>query len=300
MAEKLSDLERWLQQMQGEGARESSGQFTLDAGNRLERYGKMLSLNPSLAWLQLTQRAHQQQARSIELRLTRDCVEWVARGLKSDTGWFERLSQVSGDDTTLLLLHATNPRALEFSWRCRQSSWDWKWPGPQVHKSGPPQPESEGDLSVRLSAPLTPVLRRDLVSEFTARTHFAPIRMVIDGRPHPSRLDLTSAPSRAFGVAVDLIRSGSQPEVDYFAVVPPALHQPRMILVNSAMAPVQSRGSGEKLAPHQVACYHLHHPDLAHQIEHKRESNIDIGRFGLRGSARFLAPERRWVSLRTL
>ncbi len=92
MIEKLSDLERWLQHMQTEGERDSSGRFTVDVGNRLERYRTMLGLNPSLPWLLLTQWAHRHKASSIVLRVTRDEVHWVARGLSSAGDWAERLT----------------------------------------------------------------------------------------------------------------------------------------------------------------------------------------------------------------
>ena len=294
MAEKLSELERWLQHMQTEGERDSSGRFTVDAGNRLERYRTMLGLNPSLPWLQLTQWAHRHKASAITLRVTRDEIHWMAHGLSDPGDWGERLTS-QAEDPLLLLLHAVAPEAIRFVWMSGDQGWTWSWPGDgaiQSHSS-----TGNGDLMVSLRVQLTPVRRRDLISEFTARTHFAPIPMHIDGRPHPSRLDLTSAGSRSFGVAVDLVSQFTQDEQDYFAAVPPAFHQARMTLVNAKMAgPGPSSGADQESGP-QVACYHLHHDDLGYDVESDRSSHIDLGKAGLKNSLAFLAPARSWVNL---
>lgn len=293
MAEKLSDLERWLQHMQGEGERESSGQFTVDAGSRLDRYRTLLSLNPSLPWLQLTQWAHRQRAVAIEFRVLRDAVEWVARGLQTDENWPERLAQVRGEDGLMLLMHASQPRSIQFVWTHRKSGWDWAWPGsPEVRKRDA-DGGVMGEMLVRLELNLTPTQRRDLLSEFTARTHFAPIPIRIDGRPHPSRLDLTSAQSRSFGVAADLISARSQSGGDYFAAVPPAAHEARLTLVNAARATSLHQEPGE-VPPGKVACYHLHHPELSAATCSKQEVSIDLGNLGLRDSVDFLDAPRRW------
>lgn len=275
MAEKLSDLERWLEQMQTEGERESSGRFTVDAGNRLERYRTMLGLNPSLPWLQLTQWAHRHKATGIVFTVTRDEVRWVARGLSAAGDWGERLMS-QAEDTLMLLLHAVAPESIHFQWSNGPHGWSWDWPQPaQIEE----KPSSEsGTLSVRLRVQLTPVRRRDLIGEFTARTHFAPIPMHIDGRPHPSRLDLTSSKSRAFGVAADVIRA----DQDYFAAVPPAFHEARLTLVNARMVGPAPPTEGRP-EPGQVACYHMH---LESDVD--RHGNIDPA---------FLAPARPWVNL---
>ncbi|MBX3167610.1 MAG: hypothetical protein KF760_09365 [Candidatus Eremiobacteraeota bacterium] len=293
MAEKLSDLERWLQQMQGEGERDSSGHFTVDAGSRLDRYRSLLELNPSLPWLQLTQWAHRQRAVAIEFRVLRDAVEWVARGLQSDEDWCERLGQVSGEDSLLLLLHAWKPQAMQFVWTHRKAGWAWAWPGPAQVQTRAVEDSVQGEMVVRLQISLTPTQRRDLLSEFTARTHFAPIPMRIDGRPHPSRLDLTSAQSRSFGVAADLVSARTQSGADYFAVVHPAAHEARLTLVNAGRATSMHQEPGEA-PPGKVACYHLHHPELAAATCSKHEIAIDLGQLGLRDSADFLDMPRRW------
>lgn len=289
MAEKLSELERWLQHMQSEGDRESSGRFTVDAGSRLERYQTLLALNPSLPWLHLTQWAHSQQAAQIELRVLRDAVEWVATGVRSDGQWRGRVSQLEGEDALMLLLHAWKPESLQFRWSGFKTGWEWSWP--DNAPAHPPRAFVPDSLSVRIQVTLSPTQRRDLVAEFIARTHFACVPIRIDGRPHPSRLDLTSTQARSFGVAADLVKD---PEAECFAVGPPAMHQARIAQVNGTL--VDSPAWNETTA-FPTACYHLHHPELSTQTGEKSSEHIDLGKTSLLGSGAFLGPSRSWSSL---
>ena len=228
--------------MRTEGRHESSGQFTVAEKDSAARYSRLLAMYPSWPWTLLNQGAVARRCQRIDLKLRSNLVEWRAVGLQSDGDWTRRLR---GPDRLIQALQSCGPKSIYISWSSGAEGWQWSWPEPASLQVRPGEAFPAGEMQVSLRVSLSSRQRRALQQDWLARSLFCPIPLSLNGRLQGRSFDLTSRPSRAFGVAVYTTR-----EDEFLPLVEPREHRPVLQMRDGEIFRRGSSGA--------IACYHLH------------------------------------------